>query len=73
MFSIRTWFRIHAGTALRQQANDAAFRFLKRALPLFVTAYWTVYLWAPVDPIRFRSPAFPCEAVLREPPLEHCG
>lgn len=33
--------------ALRLQANDAAFRFLRIALPVFVAAYWMVYLWVP--------------------------
>jgi hypothetical protein len=34
-------------TALRLQANDAAFRFLRVALPCFAAAYWMVYLFVP--------------------------
>jgi hypothetical protein len=33
--------------ALRLHANEAAFRFLRVALPIFAAAYWMVYLWAP--------------------------
>lgn len=38
--------------AMRLHANDAAFRFLKVALPVFVAAYWMVYLWVPSGPWR---------------------
>jgi hypothetical protein len=33
--------------ASRLGANDAAFRFLRVALPCFAAAYWMVYLWVP--------------------------
>ncbi len=33
--------------AARLQANDAAFRFLRKALPGFAAGYWAVYLWIP--------------------------
>jgi hypothetical protein len=39
-------------TALRLRANDAAFRFLRKALPCFVAGYWMVYLWAPAGQWR---------------------
>jgi len=38
--------------ALRLQANDAAFRFLRKALPFFAAAYWMVYLWVPAGQWR---------------------
>jgi hypothetical protein len=38
--------------ALRLRANDAAFRFLRVALPIFVAAYWMVYLWVPAGQWR---------------------
>jgi hypothetical protein len=33
--------------AFRLQAKDAAYRFLRRALPWFVAGYWALYLWVP--------------------------
>jgi len=33
--------------AARLQANDAAFRFLRKALLWLVAAYWVVWLWMP--------------------------
>jgi len=33
--------------ALRLQANETAFRFLRVALVCFAAAYWAVYLWVP--------------------------
>ena len=39
-------------TASRLRANDAAFRFLRVALPIFVAAYWAVYFLVPAGPWR---------------------
>jgi hypothetical protein len=39
-------------TALRLQANDAAFRFLRVALPCFAAVYWMVYLFVPAGELR---------------------
>jgi hypothetical protein len=34
----------------RLRANDAAFRFLRLALPCFAAGYWMAYLWVPEGP-----------------------
>ena len=40
--------------AARLQANDAAFRFLRKTLLWFAAAYWAVWLWMPAGGWRDR-------------------
>lgn len=46
------WTEDERQQASRMRANEAAFRFLRIALPCFAAAYWMVYLWMPAGAWR---------------------